>query len=442
MTIMRTALARLALLATVTTAAQGQTVAIVGGTVYPVSGPKIEHGTVVIRDGKIVAVGANVSVPAGAQTIDATGKWVTPGLINASTQLGVMEVQAVASTRDASAAGWQGVAASFRIVDGFNPNSVLIQPARNDGVTSVVDLPFGSGVIFGQAGWIDLAPADMVAKSSAAMVGHLGNTMPGRGGEDDEAGAPVPGEGPYTRGEMTARLRELFDDVRSYAANRAAYDRAQSRPLSATGADLQALIPVVEGRLPLILNVDRASDIRQAIAIAKAYGIKLIVAGGAEAWEVAPELATAKVPVLTGSLENIPENFEALGQRHDNVVLLRKAGVTVALIGNAGEEDTAPFNVRNIRQDAGTAVAYGLSWDEALKAVTLAPAEIFGVAERVGSLQAGRDANVVVWSGDPFEFSTQTVAVFVRGQQVKAPSRQDMLMERYKTLPRPTYRGP
>ena len=424
------------------TAARAQTIAITGGTVYPVSGPKIEHGTVVIRDGKIVAVGANVSVPAGAQTIDATGKWVTPGLINSATQLGVIEVQAVASTRDASASGWQGVAASFRVVDGFNPNSVLIQPARNDGVTSVVDLPFGSGVIMGQAGWIDLAPADMVAKSSVAMVGQLGNTLPGRGGDDEEAGAPAPGEGPYSRGEMAARLRELFDDVRTYAANRAAYDRAQSRPLSATRADLEALIPVVQGRLALVLNVDRASDIRQAIAITKAFGIKLIVAGGAEAWEVAPELAAAKVPVLTGTLENIPESFESLGQRHDNVVLLRKAGVTVALIGNSGEEDLAPFNVRNIRQDAGTAVAYGLSWDEALRAITLTPAEIFGVADRVGSLQAGRDGNVVVWSGDPFEFSTQTVAVFVRGQQVKAPSRQDLLMERYKTLPRPTYRGP
>jgi imidazolonepropionase-like amidohydrolase len=203
--------------------------------------------------------------------------------------------------------------------------------------------------------------------------------------------------------------------VKTYASNKAAYDRAQSRPLSASRADLEALIPVVEGRLPLVLSVDRASDIQEAMSIAKAYGIKLVVAGGAEAWEVAPELAAAKVAVLTGTLDNIPQSFEQLGQRHDNVVLLRKAGVTVALIGNSGEEDTSPFNVRNIRQDAGTAVAYGLSWDEALRAITLAPAEIFGVADRVGTLQAGHDANVVVWSGDPFEFSTRAVAVLVHG---------------------------
>jgi imidazolonepropionase-like amidohydrolase len=423
------------------TAVQAQTIAITGGTVYPVSGPKIEHGTVVIRDGKIVAVGANVSAPAGAQIIDATGKWVTPGLINASTSVGVEEVQAVSSTRDVNAMGENGVAAAFRLVDGFNPNSVLIQPARNDGVTSVVDMPSGDLVITGQAAWVDFARTDMVTKPSVAMVGKVGNTTGGFG-DEDEAGPGGRASGNYTRGEMTARLREVFDDVKSYASNRAAYDRAQSRWLSASRADLEALVPVVEGRLPLVIEADRAGDISQAVALAKSYGIKLIILGGAEAWEVAPALAAAKVPVLTGTLMNIPVSFAELGSRHDNVVLLRRAGVTVALIGNAGEEDATPFNVRNIRQDAGTAVAYGLSWDEALRAITLAPAEIFGMADRVGTLQPGRDANVVVWTGDPFEFSTQVAAVLVRGQELKAPSRQDLLMERYKSLPRPSYRGP
>ncbi len=411
-------------------AAQAQTIAITGGTVYPVSGPKIEHGTVVIRDGKIAAVGANVTVPTGAQTIDATGKWVTPGLINAATELGVEEVQAVVSTDDDRATGTNGVAASFRVADGFNPNSVLIQPARNEGVTSVLVIPSGN-VIAGQAAFVDLAPTDMMMKSSAAMMGQLTNTA--GGGRNARDGQTV--------GEVTARLRELFEDVRAYSANRAAYDRAQSRPLSASRDDLEALIPVVQGRLPLVLNVDKANDIKQALEIAKAYGIKLVIMGGAEAWEVAPALAAAKVPVMAGALENIPQSFDVLGQRHDNIVLLKKAGVNIALIGNSGEEDRSPFNVRNIRQDGGTAVAYGLSWDDALKAITLAPAEIFGVADRVGTLQPGRDGNVVVWDGDPFEFKTRAVNVLVRGKNVMAPSRQDMLMERYKSLPRPTYRG-
>ena len=422
----------IALLAAAT--AQAQTIAITGGTVYPVSGPKIEHGTVVVRDGKIVAVGANVSVPAGAQTIDATGKWVTPGLINAATQMGVEEVQAVSNTSDQSASGERGVAASFRVVDGFNPHSMMIQPARNEGVTSVVVVPQGGGVIFGQAGFVDLAPSDMIVRSSAAMVGQFGNTNAGLGRRGGGA------EG-YSRGEMAARLRELFEDVKMYASNKSAYDRAQSRPLSASRDDLEALIPVVQGRLPLIMVVNRASDIQAALTITKSYGIKLIVAGGAEAWEVAPELAAAKVPVMTGTMDNIPQSFETLGARHDNIALLRKAGVNCVLVGNSGEEDQGPFNVRNIRQDAGMAVAYGLSWDEALRAITLAPAELFGVADRVGTLQAGRDANVVVWTGDPFEFSTQVSAVLIHGKPVMAPSRQDMLMERYKNLPHPSYRA-
>ena len=398
-----------------------QTIAIVGGTVYPVSGPKIEHGTVLIRDGKIVAVGASVDVPSGATTIDATGKWVTPGLINAGTQLGLIEIDAVADTKDDNPKA--PVAASFSVVDGLNPHSVLLQPARNDGVTSVVDLPSG-GLIAGQAAWVDLtlssATTDLVLQSPVAMVAQIGNAQ--------QAGYQA-------RGEVTGRLRELFDDVKAYERNRAAYDRAQERTLSASRPDLEALVPVVDGKLPLLVIADRASDIEAALALAHAYGIKLMIGGGAEAWEVAGALAAAKVPVLTGTLNNIPTSFAALGSRQDNVTLLRRAGVSVLLVGNSGEEDTAPFNVRNIRQDAGTAVAYGLPWDEALRAITLTPAEVFGVADRVGSLAPGREANVVVWSGDPFEFSTRADAVFIRGKPALAPSRQDLLMQRYKTLP-------
>jgi imidazolonepropionase-like amidohydrolase len=400
-----------------------QTIAIVGGTVYPVSGPKIEHGTVIVRDGLIVGVGVNLPVPAGATTINATGKWVTPGLINAGTQLGLIEIQAVADTKDDSPKGTNGVAAAFSVVDGLNPQSVLWQPTRNDGVTSVVDLPTG-GLIAGQAAFIDLAvgvPAtEMALKAPAAMVTEVGNAQ--------QAG--------YTaRGEVTGRLRELFTDVQAYERNRAQYERAQERTLSASHADLEALVPVLEGRLPLLVVADRASDIQEAVALGKRFGIKIMIAGGAEAWEVADALAAAHVPVLTGTLSNIPLSFATLGSRQDNVALLRKAGVPVLLIGNASEEDAVPFNVRNIRQDAGTAVAYGLSWDEALRAITLTPAETFGLADRVGSLRPGREANIVVWSGDPFEFSTRAETVLIRGKPALAPSRQDLLIARYRKLP-------
>jgi imidazolonepropionase-like amidohydrolase len=195
------------------------------------------------------------------------------------------------------------------------------------------------------------------------------------------------------------------------------------------------MIPVIEGRLPLLVVVDRASDIDAALRLARDYNVKLIIGGGAEAWMVADRLAAARVPVLTGAMNNIPGGFASLGQRQESAGLLRKAGVGVALIGNAGGGDEEAFNVRNLKQEAGNAVSYGMTWDDALRAVTLAPAEFFGAADRVGSLQPGREANVVVWSGDPFEFTTRAEHVFVRGREYTEKTRQDLLIERYRNLP-------
>lgn len=405
-----------------------QTVAITGGKVYTVSGETIDNGTVVMRDGKITAVGANVAIPDGAQRIDATGKWVTPGLVDAATLLGFSEIGAVGSTNDAAAAGKDHVAAAFTVWLGLNPTSVLVSPAREDGVTTVVVHPT-DGLFAGQSAVIELVDGnatDMVIRQSAAMVAYLNNAR--------EAGVE-------SRGEMLQRVREILDDARVYARRRADFERAQTRPFAASRLDLEALQPVLAGRLPLLVSVDKASDIQAAMRLAKEYDIRLAIAGGAEAWMVASELAAAKVPVLTGAMNNIPESFATLGTRQENAAMLRAAGVPVALIGNAGGGDEATFNVRNIRYEAGNAVAYGMKWDDALRAITLAPAEMFGVADRVGSLQAGKDANVVVWSGDPFEFATRAEHVFVRGKEYRDVSRQDMLMERYKNLP-PNYEAP
>ena len=237
------------------------------------------------------------------------------------------------------------------------------------------------------------------------------------------------------------RLRELLTDTRAYMRNRAAYERSETRELAASRADLEAMIPVVEGRLPLLIDADRASDIDAALRLAREFDLRIIVGGGAEAWTMASQLAAARVPVLTGAMNNIPTSFAALGSRQENVGLLQRAGVQVAIIGNAGGGDEETFNARNVRYEAGNAVAYGAEWEAALRAITLAPAEIFGVADRVGSLAVGKDANVVIWSGDPFEFQSDAEQVFIRGRSVKQPSRQDMLMERYKQLP-PRYHGP
>ena len=412
----------LAAVTMISASADAQTVAIVGGKVYPVSGPPIENGTVVITNGRISAVGTNVPIPAGAQRIDATGKFVTPGFVNSSTQLGVQEIAAVQDTRDAAARGKDNIAAAFTVWEGLNPNSVMLAPARKEGVTSFVVIPTG-GLIAGQAALLDVVPgttSDMIIRAPVAMAAEIGDAQ--------QAGLT-------SRGELIVKLREVLDDAKFFQTHRDAFDRAQTRPFSATRLDLQALLPVIEGRLPMIITVDRESDIDAAMRLARDYNVKLMIGGGAEAWMMADKLAAARIPVLTGAMNNIPAGFGALGQRQENAALLRKAGVPVALIGNAGGGDEEAFNVRNLKQEAGNAVSYGMTWDEALRAVTLTPAEIFGVADRVGSLQTGREGNVVVWSGDPFEFTTHAEHVFVHGHEYHDKTRQDLLIERYRNLP-------
>lgn len=413
--------------AATTGAASAQTIAITGGKVYPVSGPVIENGTVLVRDGRIVAVGTNVTVPSGATRIDAAGKWVTPGFINALTGLGVSEIDAVQQTVDRGARGENAVAAAFPVWEGLNPASTMLAPARNDGITSVVVVPTG-GLIAGQAAMVDLVPgrlADMLRRAPVAMVAQFGDARSG---------------GTNARGEQYARLREILDDARAYARRRGDYERGQTRTFAARRADLEALVPVVEGRLPLMVNADQASDIDAVLRLARETNVKVLIAGGAEAWMMADRLAAASVPVMVGSMNNLPGSFSTLGARQETPGLLQRAGARVVLIANgSGGEDV--FNVRNLKYDAGVAVAYGMGWEDALRAITLTPAEVFGVADRVGSLQPGRDANIVVWSGDPFEFSTRVEHVLIRGREITQPSRQDELMQRYKRLP-PAYRRP
>lgn len=423
------AAAGLAALALAAPAAHAQTIAITGGRVFPVSGPPIDNATVLMRDGRIVAVGANVTVPADAERVDATGKWVTPGIFNPSTLLGVMEISAVAETRQAGARNTESdrVHAALRVWESVNTASVLFAAARNEGVTTVMIHPTG-GLVAGQAAVLDIVDAsttsDMLVAAPVAMIAQVEN--------EGAANAA-------SRGEVLLRLRELFDDVRAYQRNRASYDRGETREYAASRADLEALIPVLEGRLLMIVGAESAGEIETVLTLAREYGLKVAIAGASEGWRVADKLAAAKVPVFVGAMNNIPQSFATLGARQENAALLRRAGVEVLLLGTGSDPDA--FNVRNIKQEAGNAVAYGMDWNDALRAITLAPAELLGVADRVGSLRAGRAANVVVWSGDPFEFETRVEHVFVRGRRIQSPSRQDMLMQRYRTLP-PNYGEP
>jgi imidazolonepropionase-like amidohydrolase len=395
-----------------------QTIAITGGTVYPVSGPKIANATVLIRDGRIAAVGANVPVPPDATRIDATGKWVTPGLIDGAGQLGLVEIGAVPGTREGTLQG-DTIAAAFNVAEGINPASTVIPVTRIEGITTALAVPAGN-LVSGQAVLIDLDGAiieQMVVKSPAGIVANLSES-----GKDDAGGS---------RAGIAQRLRQVFRDALEYERRKTDFSRAQMRPLSAQAADLEALLPVLHGRVSLIALANRRSDIETALRLAKEFNVRLIVAGGAEGWQIAGEIAAAGVPVLVEPMDNIP-GYDSLGIRYENAALLAKAGVKVALL----ETDT--HNSRDLRQQAGNAVSYGMTWDQALRAVTLSPAQIFGVADRYGSLEPGKVANVVVWSGDPFEFTTGVEHVLIRGKEIALKSRQTELFERYRKLP-PSY---
>ncbi len=392
-----------------------QTIAITGGTVYPVSGPKIDNATVVIQGGRITAVGTNVAIPAGATRIDATGKWVTPGLIDGAGNMGLREISAVQNTNEGTLRGNE-VAAAFNVTEGINPASTLIPVTRIEGVTSTLSVP-GGDLIWGQAVLIDLDGATieaMVAKSPVAMVADLSEGSKGAGGS--------------SRAGAAQRLRRVFSDALEYSRRGASYQRAQNEQLAASAADLEALLPVLRGQMPLMVVANRRSDIETALRIAREYKLRLILAGAAEGWEIADKIAAAGVPVLVQPMDNIP-TYDALGIRYENAGLLAKAGVKVSLM------ETQTENSRNLRQQAGNAVAYGMTWEQALRAVTLSPAEAFGVGTQYGSLEAGKVANVVVWTGDPFEFSTGVEHVFIRGREIPLRSRQTELLERYRSLP-------
>ncbi|MGH7550205.1 MAG: amidohydrolase family protein [Gemmatimonadota bacterium] len=418
----RASLALLAavLLAAPTVAARpaaAQEIAIVGGTVHPVSGPPIQGATVLIRDGRIAAVGTDVEVPASAQIIDATGTVVTPGLFDPWSSIGLVEVDQVRSTNDDRLADDEDiVTAAFDPLYGLNPRSTLIPWARLGGVTTVATGPRG-GLIAGQASVIDLAgtsAAEMIGEPKVAMVATFGETGAARAG-----GA---------RGGAALRLQEVLEDARFWAARRAAYDSGDSRELSESRLDFAALQPVLEGRMPLLVEVHRASDIVAVLALAREYGFRPVIVGGSEAWMVAGELAAAEVPVILKPLTSLPSSFERLGARFDNAARLAEAGVAIAF--SSFENHRAP----TIAQEAGNAVRFGLSPAVALRAITLTPAEIYGVADRYGSLEPGKVADVVVWSGDPLEVTTLPETVILRGRIVPDRSRQRKLLERYRSL--------
>lgn len=329
------------------TQAQAATVAIVNARILNPGAPEIASGTVVLRDGKVVAVGAGVATPAGAEVVDAKGGVVTPGFVAVNSALGAIEIGAVG---DDVAVTTPDLGAAFDIQYALNPDSPVIPVARLGGITSAVVTPRAEGgqggaaehddggdhatsgspasenahgLFAGQAAVIQLANGrEMLVKPKVAMVSPFG-----------EAGAKVAGG---ARGANFVLLKEALADVRAYLRNRAAYERAGYRDLSLSRADLEALIPVVEGRMPLVAVANKASDIRAVLKLAREEKLKLILTGAAEAWRVAPEIAAAGVPVILNPVLDRPTSLETLGSTLENAARLEKAGVIVAIEGNSG----------------------------------------------------------------------------------------------------------
>ena len=403
-----------------TPAAGAETVAVVGGRVVTM-GPlgTLDGATVVIENGRIAAVGLDLAVPAGARVVDAAGKTVTPGLFDSSTQIGLVEIGAVAGSRDAATSD-DRITAAFRVVDALNPSSTLIPVNRVEGLTRALVVPSPeSSLIAGQAAVIHLGVGaglgwDPVVRAPAAVYAVLG-----------EEGARLAGG---SRGAAMLRLREALQDARDHAANRAAFERAERREYALSRLDLEALAPVVRGELPLLVAADRASDLLRAVALAEEEGLELVIAGAAEGWRVADRLAAAGVPVVLDPLVDLPKRFESLGATLDNAARLHAAGVRIAFLSGSSH------NARNLRQAAGNAVAHGLPWEAALAAMTTVPAAIWGV-EGYGALAPGMDADLVVWDGDPLEVTTFPDHVFVRGVEMPMETRQTRLRDRYLDLP-------
>lgn len=419
--------------------ASGQgTVAITGGRILT-GESVIETGTVVIRDGRVVSVGPG-GAPAGARIIDATGMTVAPGFVAVDSGLAASEVSSVGGSDDQGNRA-NTISASFDISYGLDPWSITLPVARTGGITRAVVVPThgGStgghshqddsdfagageggyqtpGLFAGQAAVIHLAQGpDILVQPRVAMVAPFG-----------EAGAAVSGG---ARGATFVQFKESLAEVRLYARNRAAYDRAGVRDLSLSRADLEALIPVAEGRMPLIVTVSRAADILQLLRLAEEEGVDLILDGAEEAWLVAPQIAAAGVPVIVDPLSNLPGNFERRAARMQNAAVLNAAGVTVAIKGNRGSTHYA----RELRYNAGNAVSHGLPYEAAIAAITTNPARIFGMEDRFGRIAAGAPADVVVWSGDPLEPLSLASAVFIDGVEQPMQTRQDLLARRYMT---------
>ncbi len=419
----------LALLLLAAAPATAQTYAIVNAHVAPgTGGADIAQGTVVIANGRITALGANVPTPAGAQTIDAHGGWVTPGLFAGLSNIGVNEVfEGVRETNDTRAENAEFNAA-LDLASAVNPRSVHIAINRIAGVTRAAVAPeTGRSIFAGQGALIDLGAADPVTRARAFQYVDL-----------SQSGARTAGG---SRPAAFAQFRNALRDAADYARNPAAFPGGRERTSILPRRDAEALVPVVQGRQLLLVEVERAQDIRNVLALRREFpALRLVLVGAAEGWLVAGDIAAARVPVIADALDDLPNSFDSLAATQSNVGRLVRAGVTVALTGVGSGTNIQP---RDLPQYAGNLVALGrvpgatgLTHAQAMATITSAPAQIFGMSGALGSLAPGKIADVVIWSGDPLELASAPTAVFIDGRPQPMTSRQTELRDRYLGLQR------
>lgn len=410
-----------------------ESVAIVNAMIHPVSGPVLPRGTILINAGKIVAIGAGLTVPTGARVIDGAGLHVWPGMMDAGTTMGLVEIgQGAAGTVDASETG--NINPNAQAINGINPHSAHIGVTRVVGITHVVSSP-RSGAISGQAALINLAgdtPPQMAVVPNVAMAMTLPRSGFGRGFGGFGFGnfGPQPGnsqDAERARQAQLDSLKQLFADARAYGKAQEAYAKDATLPRPRRDLQLAALLPMLRGEMPVMFSADRVTDIRMAITFATDNGLTPIIVGGRDAWMMTEELKAKDVPVILTGVMSLPSreddpydvNFSAPAK-------LAAAGVRFAITsGDAGSE------ARNLPYVAGMAAAFGLSSTDALRAVTLAPAEIFGVADRLGSLEPGKIANLVVTDGDLLEARTLTRHLFIDGRQVPLDNKHEQLYEMF-----------
>ena len=407
-------------------AAGPDTVLLRGATVHPVSGPDIADGSVLVRDGKIAEVGARIAAPRGARVIELKGSHIYPGMIDSDTEIGLTEIEAVREMSDIADIGL--FKPQLRASTAVNPASEHIPVTRANGITSVITSP-GGGIVAGQCvlmhlnGW---TMEDMAVRASAAMRLEYPNIRtPNR-----FAAAETPGRASaYTdaKKRYEQQLRELDDFMES--ARRYRQAKTAAGPDFETDLKLEAMIPVLDGKVPMLIRADKEKTIKEAIAFADKQKVHMILERGEEAWKVAGELKAHNIPVILPPTLRLPDEEDDPYDKPFSIPgELYKAGVKIAFASfGPGAED----NPRNLPYEAAAAVGFGLPQDEALKAVTLYAAQIWGVDSELGSIDKGKWADLIVTDGDPLETRTQIKQMFIKGAPVDLDNKHHRLYEKY-----------